>query len=389
MIQQFSGKVKGHLWGEGWKSIISAYFFIFLISLVLAPPANFAENLTVREDPDDWHYYEVVASQIERIGPLDYPPASHEKKRETRLLVPVLFKALPFAHGPHLPVFLWIFHWICHFLLFLQIVVFQREKLPGLHPPWLLAACMAFIWPCQMLLGDFGPTFDGVAILLLVAGLNRRSDVACVAALLLAMTVDERSLFPALAILCFRQIGREGWMRPFASGACLFALYALYRMFLTHRYGITPLFHVSDDVRPFMFVTANNIYLFVIATLNLYKGLYLLLFPAAWILLRSPSEAVGPARNWLWLGCIAVLTGMIGGVSLSVADFTRSLAYSFPVVLFGLAGLPKSVLANSTVFWMIAGFNLITPTMGYNSGESVHFSVNLFSKIAARIHTLF
>jgi hypothetical protein len=388
-IQSFGEKWKPLFFGDSRQSTIAGYALLLLLTVFLVPPANLGNNLALREDPSDLHYYEVVARQIDEIAPLDYPWWSHEKKREPRLFVPILFKAIPFANSQHLPIYLWIFQILCHVLFFLQLVAFQKRHLPDLSPPWLVAACLAPTFIYQILIGDFSPMFDGVAFLLLLTALNRRNDFATLGFLFLAMTVDERSIFPGVAILFFRQLDRQGYVRPILLSAGLFGIYALYREILTQLYGIVPLFSVSPDVRPFSLVTPDNIYLFVIAILNLYKGLYIVIFLIFSILLITPKEIVPTFRHGIFYIIFFLLAGLTTGVAFSVADFTRSLAYTFPLVLISLAIFQKHVKAKETFFWMIAGFNILTPTVSYSSGKSIDFSVNLFSKVAARVLQLF
>ena len=377
-----------YFYGDSVGAILIGYLIILGASILVGPPVNLSGNLRYSENPEDLHYYEVVYQQIQKLEPLDYPEYSHEKKRETRLFVPMVFKLFPEISKSSLPVYLFIFNYICHFLLYLQFIVLQRKYFPELQPRWLIGACFATTYVFQSLLGDFGPMFDGVAFLLLVAGFNRKTNLAALCFFFLALTVDERSGFPAVGMIFFRSLLLRKWLQPILLSGVLLLLFLCYRLFLSIQFGLSSPFSVSSDVSPANFVTPDKVYLYCHAGLNLFKGLNLAILIAFFFLVRNYANIFrrNPGAHLIIsTGAIGLTVFLSFFAAISVADFTRSLAYAFPVAVFSLIVVRHAINREKLFFWMIAGFNFLTPSSGYNAGPTLHLSVDLFSKVTARI----
>lgn len=366
-----------------------------IVCLMICPPSNFKDNFTVRHSLEDFSYYEVILEQMDRIGPLDYPFNMHESKMEVRILMPLILRFIYPFDPQYLPFFIYALNIIALFAFSVELNRFQKVHLPGVKPGFLLSLCFGTIYTGVSFVMDYWPMFDGMVFLLVMIAINQKDSRVATFLLFLSLFVDERALFPSFMALSFLHGER---MKPFVWNAfLLLLLYFGARVFLHLQYGLRSPFSKTEDLRLFGYVNQDRVHLFTIAFANCFKTLWIL--PILSIVLFMRRKDVGLVR---YLQYTIILLCFLGSAfaAFSVNDFTRSLSYGFPFFLFSmkfcyerfsdlspLKGAGEHV--RNGVFSTFMGFlimsNIINETHLYHSSESIFSTVDIFSRLGARL----
>jgi hypothetical protein len=355
-------------------------FLPWIITFLLSPPYNFKKNFQVTNSIEDAQFYETVIEQIEEIKPMKYPPESHESKMEVRILPPLLLRCFSFIKLDYIPIIIYLLNLIFLFCLFYQINKFQEIHASGLIWKNILSLQIATIYTGINYLMDFWPMFDGWAFLLIMLFINSNNITKRIILFSLALFVDERSIFPLIASIVFLNINRANWKQEIIKITLLsLSIYFISRIFLAEFVGLRSPFIVSKDVHIFNFISWTEIHFLIISTINCFKGLwifyiYLLLYTLFWS--KKPSLEVV-----LYL----LLMMLTFSASVSVMDFTRSMSYGFPIILFSIVLIHREKLKIinwlEPIFWT----NLIIPITFFHSAGAIYYHEDLFTKISIMI----
>jgi hypothetical protein len=366
-------------------------FIPVLICLFLSPPFDYKGNFTVIQSSSDFHYYDVIVEQMKEIKHLPYSEETHESKMEVRILMPLILKLLLPNNTKHLPILIYIINLTALYAFSLQICIFQKRKLPEIRPIFLTSLLFTTIYTGICYAMDFWPMFDGIAFLLLITALNQDIKYTPPLLLLLSLFIDERSLFPGAMILIYQSKNQIQ-----VSIIQLFFIILTYlgiRIFLNEFYGLNNVFHKSHDLVFFGYITKENFSLFLIAIINCFKNLWILPIYVIFLLRRSTALKLNTNQILAFIGISSCFLCSFFAAT-AVTDFTRSFSYGFPLFLISLKYIHDEsyikknntiVISLSHLIIIIIICNLLTETHFFHSGSSIINTVDLLSKIGAKL----
>jgi hypothetical protein len=369
-----------------WGSLIPV-----LVCLFLSPPTNFTENFTVVSTAKDFHYYDIIIDQMKEIKHLPFPEETHESKMEVRILVPLVLKFLYPLNTQHLPIFIYIINLIALYAFSIQLCIFQTRSLPIIQPIFLTSLLFGTVYTGISFTMDFWPMFDGIAFLLLLTSLNQDNKYLSPVIILLSLFIDERSIFPGAMILIYQNKNQlsKSVIQIFAIVLTYFGLRTLLHEF----YGLNSVFVKSHDLVLWGYINKDNFGLFLIATINCFKHLWIFPLSALLIFHKSTTSTLGWDHILKIIGIGFCFVGSFLAAT-AVADFTRSFSYGFPLFLISLKYIYNEFYINkkdkigislSHLILVIIFCNLITETHFFHSGESLFNTVDILSKIGANL----
>jgi hypothetical protein len=285
----------------------------------------------------------------------------HLEKRTFRITVPL------FAYLFSLS--LWdlviVQHVVAVLFIFLSIKLasrLSRDAVVGL----LNGVAFGFMFVGQWGFEDFQPipNYDGIAyFLMLVAMYSRRPWVICLA-LTLACFTDERAFINAPLVIAYWCLGgNQAEAQPLAAGqpthlkqaaavALALVSYLVLRLFLGAVFGLST---GTEELFNRVVLKYNSLNLPLSLPL-LWKGYWVIVVIGIAILYKT-----GHGFWLLFLGCCLAVSLL---TSLAVIDFTRSAAYSFPLlwICFKLLAANEPVQNVRKLMVLVALVNIVFPT---------------------------
>ncbi len=326
----------------------SKYFFLklALITTLLSLFFGFPPYDHFASYQNNWDYRE---NQIESpFTPHEVEDhSSHESNFIFRFSVPFVLGLL------HLPVEAsHVVHYLFLFLLFWWVSKLSYNILEDKVLTILITLCFGLVYVGQVLYTDIRANFDVVAYALLVLSMLSRNPLVILFCVLAAGFTDERGFIATGIAFLFHFIYRsstDDWSlkgllklnKQLIAIICGWVLYFGIRFYLQNYHGLdvsTPKAGLN------YFMGTANMWFF-----GIWSGLEGLWLPV--LLCLIPLLKI---RAHLIILMFLVTTSAVIGVSLAVADITRSMAYVFPIVFVALTILRQYESGNWLRYFFIA-----------------------------------
>lgn len=314
-------------------------------------------------------FWEVLSRQIDQpFSPQNHPAHTHEAKIAFRLLPALLGKLSPLASPNGRMVFLYgLQHLLGAFFFYFVARLVERTSGDGPFAV-LFTVGLAFVYVGKAFFYEVYGLFDGMAYFFIAWALFLRNPWWAFLVLQGAFWTDERGVLAAAMVLLWHRWQRgetslPALLRPDGLNAA-FALslltYLGLRWELGRRFGLSVPLGGGADAG--LNVVRGNLLFAVLAIA--------LTFEVYWLWLLAGFRHVLAQRQFAFALLLTAAFGVQLLVSLSVLDITRSLAYAFPAVLWGMAVLSRS---ERTDFLRKSAFVLIAlaafvPTCKYVDG---------------------
>ncbi len=340
-------------------------FLLFLLVFATTYP-KYLEILADGSPATTYSYY------FEKIRHPFLPSAqlnddSHKSKMAFRLTVPLLGKALGIGSGGSGKDIV-VLYLIQSLLLlpFLYMLLELPARFTSRKNALLFAVGCSFTYLCKAFFWDYDFWFDAYAYFFILAGLYFRNPLLVALSLFLAAWTDERAFTALPGVFLFHLIQQADYRIPGTPGQvkkavvsreCLAVvlagfLYLLLRVLLTLKSELwTPVgaqAGVSLDMIPYQFQHR------LIGVFLTFEGLWLI---PAWCLFLLFSR-----HKAFFLVLLLVLCAQVV-IAYSVYDITRSMAYSFPVLIIFFALLARNAGRYVHTFLPVAAMAcLLIPT---------------------------
>lgn len=305
-------------------------------------------------------YMEHVGQQMkDPFSPIHVDnPLSHMGKLTFRLTVPVIGYLLPFLSLKGKLIFIYIIRLIMGFYLFRKLYLFINEIFDYKYLAEALTFSLSFIWVGKSFINDF-MWFDEIAFFFLFLTMVSRSSIIIFISAILACFTDERAYLSLLIVFAFRLFFEKGkvkdgifsvkffikeifknWAIPIALALC-FAL----RIYLNKQHG----FEIGE-VKLFEYLTTGNLDYYSIGLWAGFKNLWLIILAGFYLLFRNRKFFI------VSILVITLLLNLI--VASSVMDLTRSINYSFPLLLIFMFYITE-LMKNATQEWRTKMYYLL------------------------------
>jgi hypothetical protein len=312
---------------------------IVCVLWLLIIATTFPKYLEILTDPAPSttyaYYFEKIKHPFSVIKSVN--EKDHASKLAFRLTVPLLAKGFGIAaDGPGKDiVWLYIFQSLLlyPFLVMLAELVFRfTDELQG----WIFVFACSFTYLCKAFFWDYDFWFDGYAYFFMLAGLYCRNPYLVFVMLNLACWTDERAVIALPGILLFHLLQEAGFeipkklgdifkdirsLRPIATLAAGI-VYIVIRLFVSGYLSLSTPYGQEAGV---------SLVLIPYQLAHRLIGVFLT-FEGLWIMVCFTIYFLIKAKKTIAFVIIFLLLSQII-VAYSVFDITRSLTYSFPLII--------------------------------------------------------